>query len=187
MKVADFGLSRVTTLLRTGLGHTSFAGSRSLQQSFNEVREWHARHSRLLAPLCRLAEPVRCWTSSMGVSCRCLCLHSTRPRAVRVLFCLPLYARLMVSRTGIGSIIYGFGQVRAVVMQAKAPQHNKRPSIVSELVTDLDQPSVDDLAREVYNYTGETGTYRYMAPEVFRHEPYNAKVLLLLLSLLTSP
>ena len=38
VKVADFGLSRVTTLLRTGLGHTSFAGSRSLQQSFNEVR-----------------------------------------------------------------------------------------------------------------------------------------------------
>ena len=38
MKVADFGLSRVTTLLRTGLGQTSFAGSRSLQQSFNDVR-----------------------------------------------------------------------------------------------------------------------------------------------------
>mmetsp|Transcript_19353 Transcript_19353/g.48754 ORF Transcript_19353/g.48754 Transcript_19353/m.48754 type:complete len:493 (+) Transcript_19353:173-1651(+) len=27
-----------------------------------------------------------------------------------------------------------------------------------------------------YKMTGETGTYRYMAPEVFRHEPYNAKV-----------
>jgi serine/threonine protein kinase len=24
--------------------------------------------------------------------------------------------------------------------------------------------------------TGETGSYRYMAPEVFRHEPYNSKV-----------
>lgn len=24
--------------------------------------------------------------------------------------------------------------------------------------------------------TGETGSYRYMAPEVFRHEPYNNKV-----------
>ncbi len=47
---------------------------------------------------------------------------------------------------------------------------------MSELATDLEQPSVDDPAREVYNYTGETGTYRYMAPEVFRHEPYNAKV-----------
>lgn len=23
---------------------------------------------------------------------------------------------------------------------------------------------------------GETGSYRYMAPEVFRHEPYNNKV-----------
>ena len=27
-----------------------------------------------------------------------------------------------------------------------------------------------------YKLTGETGSYRYMAPEVFRHEPYNAKV-----------
>ena len=24
--------------------------------------------------------------------------------------------------------------------------------------------------------TGETGSYRYMAPEVFRHEPYNQAV-----------
>uniref|UniRef100_A0A061RE69 Kinase-like protein n=1 Tax=Tetraselmis sp. GSL018 TaxID=582737 RepID=A0A061RE69_9CHLO len=27
-----------------------------------------------------------------------------------------------------------------------------------------------------YKMTGETGSYRYMAPEVFRHEPYNRKV-----------
>ena len=62
------------------------------------------------------------------------------------------------------------------ILQAKQPQHAKKPSIVPELGADLDRPSTDDLAREVYNYTGETGTYRYMAPEVFRHEPYNAKV-----------
>eukprot|EP00877_Chromochloris_zofingiensis_P012895 jgi/Chrzof1/785/Cz01g28220.t1 len=29
---------------------------------------------------------------------------------------------------------------------------------------------------QVYKLTGETGSYRYMAPEVFRHEPYNLKV-----------
>ena len=29
---------------------------------------------------------------------------------------------------------------------------------------------------EGYKMTGETGSYRYMAPEVFRHEPYNQKV-----------
>lgn len=29
---------------------------------------------------------------------------------------------------------------------------------------------------ETYKLTGETGSYRYMAPEVFRHEPYNLKV-----------
>ena len=27
-----------------------------------------------------------------------------------------------------------------------------------------------------FKLTGETGSYRYMAPEVFRHEPYNFKV-----------
>ena len=26
-----------------------------------------------------------------------------------------------------------------------------------------------------FKLTGETGSYRYMAPEVFRHEPYNFK------------
>ena len=62
------------------------------------------------------------------------------------------------------------------LLQAKQPQHAKKPSIVSERGSDLERPSTDELAREVYNYTGETGTYRYMAPEVFRHEPYNAKV-----------
>lgn len=29
---------------------------------------------------------------------------------------------------------------------------------------------------ESYKLTGETGSYRYMAPEVFRHENYNEKV-----------
>ena len=27
-----------------------------------------------------------------------------------------------------------------------------------------------------FQLTGETGSYRYMAPEVYRHEPYNVKV-----------
>ncbi|MEW5299675.1 MAG: hypothetical protein WDW36_002666 [Sanguina aurantia] len=35
-----------------------------------------------------------------------------------------------------------------------------------------------DVAKQSMSYklTGETGSYRYMAPEVFRHEPYNNKV-----------
>ncbi len=28
----------------------------------------------------------------------------------------------------------------------------------------------------IYTMTGETGSYRFMAPEVFRHEPYSEKV-----------
>lgn len=31
-------------------------------------------------------------------------------------------------------------------------------------------------ANKRYDLTGETGSYRYMAPEVFRHEPYSSKV-----------
>jgi hypothetical protein len=31
-------------------------------------------------------------------------------------------------------------------------------------------------SNQVYKLTGETGSYRFMAPEVFRHEPYNLKV-----------
>lgn len=30
---------------------------------------------------------------------------------------------------------------------------------------------------QTFNLTGETGSYRYMAPEVFKHETYNHKVL----------
>jgi hypothetical protein len=36
------------------------------------------------------------------------------------------------------------------------------------------EPRTDEAA--TYKLTGETGSYRYMAPEVFRHEPYNLKV-----------
>lgn len=34
----------------------------------------------------------------------------------------------------------------------------------------------EDLISGTYKLTGETGSYRYMAPEVFRHEPYNSSV-----------
>ena len=55
-----------------------------------------------------------------------------------------------------------------------------QPEFSSSFPTLSSKPSASarggDGFQEVYNYTGETGTYRYMAPEVYRHEPYNAKV-----------
>ena len=63
VKVADFGLSRVTTLLRTGLGQTSFAGSRSLQQSFNEVRR---SANSLCGPGCGVWSPRQRHLGSPG-------------------------------------------------------------------------------------------------------------------------
>ncbi|KAJ9508672.1 hypothetical protein QJQ45_027961 [Haematococcus lacustris] len=38
------------------------------------------------------------------------------------------------------------------------------------------QLSMTEEDATTYKMTGETGSYRYMAPEVFRHEPYNLKV-----------
>ena len=38
-----------------------------------------------------------------------------------------------------------------------------------------------------FKLTGETGSYRYMAPEVFRHEPYNFKVSMCFLHFQASP
>jgi len=39
-----------------------------------------------------------------------------------------------------------------------------------------DRSMVGGAPDPAYEMTGETGSYRYMAPEVFRHEPYNNKV-----------
>ena len=36
-------------------------------------------------------------------------------------------------------------------------------------------PLPSALQESKFKLTGETGSYRYMAPEVFRHEPYNYK------------
>jgi ankyrin repeat protein/tRNA A-37 threonylcarbamoyl transferase component Bud32 len=37
-------------------------------------------------------------------------------------------------------------------------------------------PQKNRFLNDRYSMTGETGSYRYMAPEVFKHEPYNEKV-----------
>ena len=36
--------------------------------------------------------------------------------------------------------------------------------------------SMKRMLRDKYKMTGETGSYRYMAPEVFRHEAYGPPV-----------
>lgn len=56
-------------------------------------------------------------------------------------------------------------------IQTDSPSVNRTDSALS---TEARARS-ENTNKEVYNYTGETGTYRYMAPEVFRHEPYNGK------------
>lgn len=46
--------------------------------------------------------------------------------------------------------------------------------VAADLMTSYSNLKHSILCR--YKLTGETGSYRYMAPEVFRHEPYNTKV-----------
>ena len=55
------------------------------------------------------------------------------------------------------------------------------PSQVAELSHHGSQ--MGRLLTQTFALTGETGSYRYMAPEVFRHEAYNQKVLLMLIPL----
>lgn len=40
VKVADFGLSRVTTLLKTGLGHSGPGAERSLSHQLKDPVRW---------------------------------------------------------------------------------------------------------------------------------------------------
>ena len=44
------------------------------------------------------------------------------------------------------------------------------------LETQIPEESAVTTMDQGYKMTGETGSYRYMAPEVFRHEIYNEKV-----------
>jgi len=75
------------------------------------------------------------------------------------------------------------------IARALAYIHNRRPTYIihrdlkpsNVLITPSNKAKLTDFGlsmfREdrdgVYNMTGETGTYRYMAPEVLRHESYN--------------
>ena len=45
----------------------------------------------------------------------------------------------------------------------------------SRLLPSERRDSKEGSLEEMYVMTGETGSYRYMSPEVFRHESYNSK------------
>lgn len=52
-------------------------------------------------------------------------------------------------------------------------------------IADFGISSVKPRAEDIYEMTGETGTYRYMAPEVLRYKPYNCKVDMWSMGMLT--
>jgi hypothetical protein len=43
------------------------------------------------------------------------------------------------------------------------------------MYTDVGKPHASEDMSDMFVMTGETGSYRYMSPEVFRHESYNIK------------
>ncbi|GMH42437.1 hypothetical protein BSKO_10356 [Bryopsis sp. KO-2023] len=85
--------------------------------------------------------------------------------------------QMMVKETGVVKIA-DFGLSRSIAMRLYR-RHGQRdvPSIHTGGV-DVTSPSSESEERRSLSYkmTGETGSYRYMAPEVFRHETYNEKV-----------
>ena len=62
------------------------------------------------------------------------------------------------------------------MLQEGSSQHHDRSSGEGGANNDSNSRSASrQRANRRYDLTGETGSYRYMAPEVFRHEPYNSK------------
>lgn len=76
----------------------------------------------------------------------------------------------------LGSVkIADFGLSKSMSMRKSRPLARKSPTETA-VVPASGAAGKDGQVKETYKMTGETGSYRYMAPEVYRHEPYNSKV-----------
>ncbi|CAL5224575.1 g7281 [Coccomyxa viridis] len=69
--------------------------------------------------------------------------------------------------------IADFGLSKSLAQNEKAANSSKSLETTGPHAVD---DGLEGHEIERYKLTGETGSYRYMAPEVFRHEPYNTKV-----------
>ncbi|KAK9904893.1 hypothetical protein WJX75_005037 [Coccomyxa subellipsoidea] len=67
--------------------------------------------------------------------------------------------------------IADFGLSKSLAQNVSAARSRSRMDLDRDL-----EDGMEGHQLERYKLTGETGSYRYMAPEVFRHEPYNTKV-----------
>ena len=73
------------------------------------------------------------------------------------------------------TVIAGCDQVWTPTSQEGSLQPQDRSSAEGGANDSNSRSASRARANRRYDLTGETGSYRYMAPEVFRHEPYNSK------------
>lgn len=64
----------------------------------------------------------------------------------------------------------------AIIHRDLKPSNILLTTSLKAKIADFGISSIKPVADEFYQMTGETGTYRYMAPEVLRSEKYNCKV-----------
>ncbi|CAD7698960.1 unnamed protein product [Ostreobium quekettii] len=92
-------------------------------------------------------------------------------------FTSPTGAHRMITETGCVKIAdFGLSRSIKTKLYTRHALIDLEAMVASRTVEASRPPPQPDALTETYILTGETGSYRYMAPEVFRHEPYNNKV-----------
>eukprot|EP00798_Chlamydomonas_sp_ICE-L_P028052 gene28052-31154_t len=92
------------------------------------------------------------------------------------------YHKLLMSKEVGGLKLADFGLSKSLKLGKKKNRRTSLDSVDGSSrpsktpLTKLKATGTDAVHTDSFKLTGETGSYRYMAPEVFRHEPYNNKV-----------
>lgn len=106
---------------------------------------------------------------SMDIAKGLAYLHGKTPQPVIHRDLKPANVMLTLPEGGVCKI-GDFGLSRTL-----APMRNQKRGSKVVNSASISLPEEDGHMTETYVMTGETGSYRYMSPEVFRHESYNIK------------
>lgn len=93
-------------------------------------------------------------------------LHGKTPQPVIHRDLKPANVMLSTANGGVCKIgDFGLSRTLAPIRRNRGP----------DMYTDVGKPHASEDMSDMFVMTGETGSYRYMSPEVFRHESYNIK------------